>query len=112
MKAVVRLLCSDEAPAQPSLESLTQLEAKHPAAAVNTHPLPLPDSYSSLIVDESEVLSAIRSFLAGSAGGLDCLRPQHLVDLVESLNASQELLSALTAFVNMVPYTIDGHRIN
>ena len=106
VKAAVRLLFSDDAPAQPSLESLAQLQAKHPAAAVDRKPFPHPDSYSSLIVDESEVLNAIRSFPAGSAGGPDGLRPQHLVDLVKSSDASQELLSALTAFVNMV---LAGH---
>jgi len=35
VKAAVRLLCSDDAPAQPSPESLAQLQAKHPAAAVD-----------------------------------------------------------------------------
>jgi hypothetical protein len=41
------------------------------------------------------------SFPAGSSGGPDGLRPQHLKDLLGSQEAGAELLTALTAFVNV-----------
>jgi len=48
------------------------------------------------------VRRAALSFPAGSAGGPDGLRPQHLLDLLLSNESGPELLSALTAFVNLV----------
>ena len=42
------------------------------------------------------------SFPAGSAGGPDGLRPQHLRDMMLSNESGPELLRILTAFVNMV----------
>jgi len=55
-------------------------------------------------VDESEVrkAEAVLSFPAGSAGGPDGLRPQHIRDLLMCPEAGPEFLSALTAFVNLV----------
>jgi len=53
-------------------------------------------------VDESEVRRAILSFPAGSAGGPDGLRPQHIRDMLMCQEAGAEFLSALTDFVNLV----------
>jgi len=53
-------------------------------------------------VEETKVKQAILSFPAGSAGGPDGLRPQHLKDLMGSLEAGPSFLSALTAFTNML----------
>ena len=51
-----------------------------------------------------QVLKAI-SFPAGSSGGLDGLRPKHIIDLVYCKTAGHELLSAFTSFINML---LDG----
>ena len=48
-------------------------------------------------MDESEFRQAVLSFPAGSAAGLDGLRPQLMCR-----EAGPEFLSALTAFVNTV----------
>ena len=54
-------------------------------------------------MDECEVRKAVCHFqLAGSAGGPDGLRPQHIRDLLMCREAGPEFLSALTAFVNLV----------
>ena len=52
-------------------------------------------------MDECEVRKAVLSFPAGSAGGLDGLRPQHIRDLLMCREAGPEFLSVLTAFVNL-----------
>lgn len=101
-RAAVRLICSDEAPVQPSQESLDQLRAKHPPVPPDRSPLPDPSSFPNLELDESDVLGAIRSFPAGSAGGPDGFRPQHLLDLVSNAESGPDLITALTAFVNMI----------
>ena len=53
-------------------------------------------------VAESDVRKAIMSFPAGSAGGPDGLRPQHLKELMSCREFGQDILTDLTAFVNMV----------
>jgi hypothetical protein len=86
-----------------------KLQEKHPAASVRTNPLPDPACTPALQVSEADVLKAIRSFPSGSSGGPDGLRPQHVVDLVGCQESGADLLSAITAFTNML---LDGkcHR--
>ena len=48
------------------------------------------------------MLRSLRSFPAGSSGGPDGLRPQHLLDMVSCKESGPNLLTSLTAFVNMV----------
>ena len=68
--------------------------------------LPLPSQFPSITMDETEVRNAVLSFPAGSPGGTDGLRPQHLRDLLPCRESGSDFLSALTAFVNMV---LAGH---
>jgi len=49
-----------------------------------------------------DVTAAIRFFSAGSAGGPDGVRPQHLSDLTSNKGAGPTLISALTAFINLL----------
>ena len=51
---------------------------------------------------ENDVLKAIRSFPAGSCGGPDGIRPQHILDLVGCSESGNSVLAAVTAFVNML----------
>ena len=61
------------------------------------HASPTPDL---LEVSPSTILAAIKSFPNGSAGSPDKLTPQHLKDLVQGLDTSDEspFLSALSDF--------------
>ena len=62
-------------------------------------PLEIPPSLSPLT--EKEVVTAIRSFPCGSAGGPDGLRPQHLKDLTSESaeRGGRELIRALSSFI-------------
>jgi len=62
----------------------------------------IPDAQPTVAVQmtEPDILQAIRSFPAGSAGGPDGVRPQHILEMVNCRQAGPELLSALTGFVN------------
>jgi len=51
-------------------------------------------------VTETEVLQAVRSFPAGSAGGPDGVRRQHILEMVNCVEAGPKLVSALTVFTN------------
>jgi len=101
IKGAVRTLCSSEQLVEPSPETLRLLQAKHPPRPLD-YDLHLPSVLPPpLIASQQDVEMAIRSFPAGSAGGFDGLRPQHLKDLT-SRQVGGSLLQALTAFVNLV----------
>ena len=106
LKAAIRLLVSDSTPVLPSRDGLAKLQLKHPPATLSpgTLPPPQPDCYLQVV--ESDVRKALISFPAGSSGGPDGVRPQHLKDLVNCQEAGADMLSALTVFVNMV---LAGH---
>jgi len=47
-------------------------------------------------------MKVIHSFLSCSAAGPDRIRPQHLLDLITCKEVGQELVSAITALVNLL----------
>lgn len=102
IKAAVRILCSDDCPAPDSKQTVDALRERHPAAAVNRTPIPDPSSFSATTVCEADIVAAIRSFPAGSAGGPDKLRPQHLRDLTSGVDTGPALITAITGLVNLI----------
>jgi hypothetical protein len=66
------------------------------------------DEVEPLQLQEADIAAAIKSFPAGSAGGLDGLRPQHIKDMVGTQTAAvgQRLVASLTDFTNAV---LSGH---
>ena len=56
----------------------------------------------SLQITTDDVLKCQRSFPAGSSAGSDCLRPNHLLDLVNCKESGDALLLALTSFTNCI----------
>ena len=102
LKAAIRILSSDEKLAEFSAEAASQLQAKHPAAHPDRKPFQDPSEFTALAVTEDQVWKALRSFPAGSRGGPDGFRPQHMVDLASCREAGRELMTNLTAFVNLL----------
>jgi len=84
------------------LPSLYQLKQKHPQASLKAADLPSPSQTKCLSVDKSEVRRAVLSFPAGSPGGPDGLRPQHIRDMLLCREIGSDFLTALTSFVNMI----------
>ena len=69
----------------------------------NRRPPPAPSpSDISLQILEQEVKHAVKSFPPGSAGGPNCLRPQHTADLGSCRDNGPSLLIVIIAFVNML----------
>ena len=82
LRAAIRIICSDDSPAQPSREALQKLQEKHPPASGGLDDLPDMNPDTVLSVTEIEVRQAVLSFRAGSSGGPDGMRPQHLKDML------------------------------
>ena len=94
---------SDDKPAADTLEIPASLQDKHPhpGVAYNDRP-PVNVIHKALEVDEDDILRAIRSFPAGSSGGSDGLRLQHILELVTCREAAAELVMATTSFTNVL----------
>ena len=78
LRAAVRIFISDESLAPFTMVTATELQAKHPQANPNRGPIASPNDFASLKISEADVKTAISSFPAGSAGGPDGLRPNHM----------------------------------
>ena len=79
-RGAVRLTCSEDSIASNSEDTIAALRSKHPPSHPESTPSETP-SIAALIVNEVDVMQAIRFFPKGSAGGPDGLRPQHLQDM-------------------------------
>ena len=89
-------------------ETLSGLQSKHPSSPPDLEfPEPPDDSSEVLSVSCAVVTRAIRSFKAGSAGGLDQLRLQHFKELISKFTgeAGVRLLKSLTFLIN---YMLSG----
>jgi len=102
MKAAIRIMSSEEKPATNEEATYVKLLARHPAPPADRLPAPDPAGTTALQVTEEQVMSAIRTFPAGSAGGPDGIRPQHILDLVNCRESGPALLAAITSFVNLL----------
>ena len=101
VKGAIRQLCSTDLMAEPSQTTLRILLPKHPPAPADRR-APAADSRTTpLLVSSAQILGAIKSFPAGSSGGPDKLRPQHLKDMTEK-QIGNSLLVSLTNFTNFI----------
>jgi len=94
LKMIIILLHAEDA--------LQKLQEKHPPASGRLDDLPDINPESALSVTEIEVRQAVLSFPAGSSGGPDGMRPQHLKDMMLCRESGTDFLAALTAFTNVV----------
>ena len=104
-KGAVRLACADDTIAEHSPATLESLRLKHPEPHPDRSIFPALDAeLFSLTFTEEDVKRAIMSFPAGSAGGPDGLRPQHLKDLIgpSANEGGAILLRALTLLVTLI----------
>src|SRR6218665_3953892 len=104
IRAAVRILCDGAPPAIPNEQNLKLLMEKHPfdPDPVALGRLPTTDTSGSWQVTPREVLRAVRTFPGGSAAGPDGFRPGHLGDLVGFGGESEQLVGALTDFINLL----------
>lgn len=102
---VLYVFCQAKTPA--NLKTLTKLQAKHPDAPSSFIPPELLndlDKIELLVVDKEDVRKGIFSFVTGSFGGEDGIRPQHLKHLISRNNGEmgEQLLSSATKLSNLM----------
>ena len=81
----VRLACSEDSMAERSEATFLALQNQHPSSHPDSS-IPPPNVSNSISVSEGDVVRVIRFFPNGSAGGPDGLMPQHLKDMIASIN--------------------------
>ena len=83
LKGAVRLLASSESLVSPNDPHATEeMIAKHPSPLEDDLAPELPATTPPRNVSVDEVLSSLRTFPVGSAGGLDGITAQHILDLL------------------------------
>ena len=102
IKAAIWILTSDDKPAPNSAETLSNLQDKHPQPAAYTHIRPDDNQHKPLQVTKADIFQAIRCFPAGSSGGPDGLRPQHILEHATCKEIGTNLGSSVTAFTNLL----------
>ena len=113
VRGAVRLASSNDTLAPYDDETAAALRLLHPprAASISSSDAgPAIDQTNNsstppaaLTLTEHDIVAAIKTFPAGSAGGLDGLRPQHLKDMTSPMtgDAGQQLVMSLTEFANL-----------
>lgn len=84
ISAAVRILCSDDTPAEFSEETDARLLEKHPTRPPGPSSLPPSDHFSPFQATFSDVRKAVTSFPPGSGAGSDSLRPQHILEMIST----------------------------
>ena len=79
VKDAIRLAASKDSFIAPSSANTRELQKKHPPKPADRRPVPTND-IPQIQVSCREILHAVSSFSAESAGDPSCLRPQHLKD--------------------------------
>ena len=100
VRAAVRALCSQEIHADTDQATHKLLLSKHPPAPLNRRLVSPPPDSVPLIIGASEIRNAIKSFSPASSGGMDGLRPQHLLDM--EMASQDSFIPALVDFTNLV----------
>ena len=110
VRGAIRIAASDDAMEPFDAITAEVLRSKHPAHAtsVTQSCVSTPKNNVCLCLQQADILTSIKSFIPGSAGGPDGLRPQHLKDLTSAStgDAGQRLLARLTEFTNLC---LSGH---
>lgn len=83
------------------VKALEKLSLKHPALPLEVIVIPPVGNITTFQVTEQEVLSRIRSFPRVNPGIRRSPTLQHLLDLINSSVTGPELVSTITAIVNI-----------
>jgi len=105
VRGAIKLAASNDTLASCDDTTVEILRQLHPSRAISTtfNQPQLNAINQTLKFTEKDIVDAIKTFPAGSAGGLDGIRPQHLKDMTNHSTgiAGQRLIASLTEFSNL-----------
>ena len=102
IRGAIRVLCSNETIAEPTLETKSKLKSKHPDDVEVTETFPLKAELK--ITQIEDVSEGIKHFPLSSSGGIDGLRPRHLKDLISFTcgESASHLLKAIASLTDLI----------
>ena len=102
IRGAIRVLCSNETIAEPTLETKSKLKSKHPDDVEVTETFPLKAELK--ITQIEDVNEGIKHFPLSSSGGIDGLRPRHLKDLISFTcgESASHLLKAIASLTDLI----------
>ena len=102
VKTATRLLSSKDKPAMNNEATVNALRAKHHITPLDGKPAAALQDYTALQMTQADVIAVIKAFPAGSSGGPDGIRPQHIMDTVNNKENVQALIASITSFINVL----------
>ena len=104
IKATIRVVSSDDTVLEVTPEVFQALILKHPSEPENSVTPIIPAENIAVTADEKKIIRSLRSFSGGCCGGIDGLRPAHLLDLVavSTAEAGLHLRRSITNLTNKI----------
>ena len=104
IRAAIRVVSSDDTVLEVTPEVLQALILKHPSEPEDSVTPIIPAENIAVTADEKKIIRSLRSFSGGCCGGIDGLRPAHLLDLVavSTAEAGLHLHRSITNLTNKI----------
>ena len=104
IKAAIRVVSSDDTVLEVTPEVLQALMLRHPSEPEDSETPILTAENIAVTADEKKIIRTLRSFSGGCCGGIDGLRPAHLLDLVaiSTAEAGLHLRRSITNLTNKI----------
>ena len=104
IKAAIRVVSSDDTVLDVTPEVLQALILKHPSEPEDSLTPIIPAENIAVTADEKKIIRSLRSFSGGCYGGIDGLRPAHLLDrvAVSTAEAGLHLRRSITNLTNKI----------
>ena len=102
VKAALRLLSSGDTPAMNDKATISALLAKHRIIPVDRRPAAARQDYTAIQIIQAYVVAVNKTFFAGSSGGPDGVRPQHIMNMESNKENGHALIALIKSFINML----------
>ena len=104
IKAAIRVAFSDDSVLEVTPEVLQALMLRHPSEPEDSVTPIIPVENIAVTADDKKIIRSLRSFSGGCCGGIDGLRPAHLLDLVavSTAEAGLHLRRSITNLTNKI----------
>ena len=102
IKADIRDVSSDDTVLEVTPEVLQALMLKHPSEPEDSVTPIITAENIAVTADENKIIRSLRSFSGDCCGGIDGLRPAHLLDIVAVSTAEAGLRRSITNLTNKI----------
>ena len=94
VKAAIRAVASDDTVFEVTPEVLQSLRLNHPPKTEDYMTPTTPADNIAALADQNKIMRSLRSFSGDCCGGIDGLRPAHILDLVYYSTAEAGLVGS------------------